>query len=324
MSKTPKKPRKPASLHPRNLHQGRYDFEQLVTALPELEGFVRDNPKGEPTINFADPDAVKYLNKALLLQFYAIQFWDLPAGYLCPPIPGRADYIHSLADLLAQDNGGEIPQGAKVTGVDIGVGANCIYPIIGSHSYGWKFIGSDIDPVSVATAQQICSFNPPLKKQVRIVQQTNSEQFFQNVIKPQQRVSFTLCNPPFHSSAEEAARGSQRKISNLSKAEAPNASANKNSSPALNFGGTSGELWCPGGERAFIKRMIKESLVFADNCLWFTCLVSKQENLNGIYQALKNAKARKVKTIEMAQGQKQSRFVAWTFLTAEERQQWFN
>jgi 23S rRNA (adenine1618-N6)-methyltransferase len=42
-------------------------------------------------------------------------------------------------------------------------------------------------------------------------------------------------------------------------------------------------------------------------------LVSKQENLPFLYQALKKVKAIDVKTIAMAQGQKTSRLLAWRF-----------
>jgi 23S rRNA (adenine1618-N6)-methyltransferase len=45
----------------------------------------------------------------LLISYYDIQKWDIP-HYLCPPIPGRADYIHYIADLLAESNNGIIPK----------------------------------------------------------------------------------------------------------------------------------------------------------------------------------------------------------------------
>jgi 23S rRNA A1618 N6-methylase RlmF len=49
--------------------------------------------------------------------------------YLCPPFLEETDYIHYIADLLASSNNGIIPKHA-VQGLDIGVGANCIYPIM--------------------------------------------------------------------------------------------------------------------------------------------------------------------------------------------------
>ncbi|MCP5854081.1 RlmF-related methyltransferase, partial [Klebsiella pneumoniae] len=84
---------------------------------------------------------------------------DIPADYLCPPIPGRADYIHVAADLLAEDNAGEVPKGAQVRALDIGVGVNCIYPLLGHSDYRWRFLGSDIDPVALASAKAIVQAN---------------------------------------------------------------------------------------------------------------------------------------------------------------------
>ena len=59
--------------------------------------------------------------------------------------------------------------------------------------------------------------------------------------------------------------------------------------------------------------MIQESKEFAKSVKWFSSLVSKKSNLNAIYDALREAKVKEVKTIPMGQGQKISRIVAWTF-----------
>ena len=91
-------------LHPRNRHHQRYDLPALCQAHPDLQGYITLNPLGEQTIDFANPQAVKALNKALLAHFYAVKHWDIPDGFLCPPVPGRADYIHHLADLLAGES----------------------------------------------------------------------------------------------------------------------------------------------------------------------------------------------------------------------------
>ncbi|WP_339892405.1 23S rRNA (adenine(1618)-N(6))-methyltransferase RlmF [Neptuniibacter pectenicola] len=306
------------SLHARNLHRSRYDFEQLCTACPELLPHVYQTPNGQDSINFSDPHAVKLLNQALLKVFYQIAFWDIPAGYLCPPIPGRADYIHYIADLLAESNAGKVPVGANVRGLDVGVGANCIYPIIGSQSYGWQFVGSDIDPVSIAAVNEIVRSNKVMKNKLQCRLQTSSEQIFQDIIMPEERFHFTICNPPFHASLAEARAGNQRKVRNLHRANGTTSDGKE----ALNFGGQGAELWCKGGEIAFVRQMIKESRQYADNVLWFTTLLSKKDNLPAVYQVLKQVNAKKVKTIEMAQGQKISRVVAWSFHTASDREQW--
>ena len=93
-------------MHPRNKHVGRYDFEALTKSVPDLAAFVTLNPLKEQTIDFSNPEAVKALNRALLKTFYGVNRWDIPPGYLCPPVPGRADYIHYTADLLSSTNGG--------------------------------------------------------------------------------------------------------------------------------------------------------------------------------------------------------------------------
>lgn len=301
-------------LHPRNRHRSRYDFPELVKSLPELYPFVAINSHGGESIDFSDPLAVKMLNKALLKHFYEIAIWDIPANYLCPPIPGRADYIHYLADLLALSNNGIVPEGKYVKGLDIGVGANCIYPIIGHQEYGWEFVGSDVDPGAIKSAKAIISANPQLVKVVSCRQQNNKQHIFKGLVKTGELFDFTLCNPPFHASAAEAQSGSQRKLQNLGK--------NKGKETILNFGGQSSELWYEGGEVSFIRKMIEESADIADQCLWFSSLVSKSANLPFIYNALKSADVAEVKTIEMAQGQKISRFVAWTFMDQAEQQSW--
>jgi 23S rRNA (adenine1618-N6)-methyltransferase len=90
----------------------------------------------------------------------------------------------------------------------------------------------------------------------------------------------------------------------------------------LNFSGQNSELWCKGGELGFITQMIYESVKYPMQCLWFTTLVSKKENLKNIYKLLSKVGTAEIKTIDMAQGQKISRIVAWTFLTESHKKNW--
>tara|TARA_Y100000782_G_scaffold89143_1_gene97165 strand:- start:20724 stop:21734 length:1011 start_codon:yes stop_codon:yes gene_type:complete len=307
------------SLHPRNLHRTPYDFDKLCKVSPELTEYVYQTPRGQTSIDFSNSVAVKLLNQALLKLHYNVEFWDIPEGFLCPPIPGRADYLHYIADLLAaESHQRKVPIGAKVCGLDIGTGANCIYPILGSQSYGWHFVASDINPLSIATAEEICKANRALKGKVKCRLQKDEKHIFKGLIKPDDRFYFTLCNPPFHASIEDAQKGNQRKNRNLNRSSGKNIDKH----PTLNFGGQGAELWCKGGEIAFVQQMIKESKRFSNNCLWFTTLVSKKENLPAVYQALKQVGAIDVKTVDMAQGQKISRFVAWSFQEVNTRHGW--
>ena len=303
-----------SSLHPRNLHRNSYDFETLITSVPELKHYVFKNDYDTLTINFSIPKAVRLLNKALLLKYYNVKEWDIPEGNLCPPIPGRADYVHYLADLLAEDNG-KIPMGTSVKGLDIGTGANLVYPLIANYSYGWEMLGTDINPKSLENAQKILESNPDLKENIQLKLQPDSNLIFKNIILSKDRFTFSMCNPPFHESEEDAILGNRRKSNNLRKKKVDKTN--------LNFSGNASELWCEGGEMAFIKKMINESVQFSSQVLWFTSLVSKKDNLHQLTTLLKNLKVPKFKTIDMAQGQKISRILAWSFIPKENRKGWF-
>ncbi|MBA5762964.1 23S rRNA (adenine(1618)-N(6))-methyltransferase RlmF [Vibrio sp. 404] len=316
-----------AGLHKRNAHQGRYDFERLVKALPELAKYVVKNPLGEQTIRFDDPVAVKLLNQALLVEHYGVTQWDIPQGYLCPPIPGRADYVHRVAELLAN----EAPKlnHKLIRALDIGVGANCIYPIVGATQYGWNYVGSDVDLVSVNNANVIAQSNAVLKGKVECRLQSNSRHFFKDIIQPNEFYDVTTCNPPFHASLKEAQQGTERKLNNLYAHKAKRGQltlekqdAKQGKAPTLNFGGQKAELWCPGGEAEFVKNMAFESREFADQVLWFTTLISKKDNVRWLCKSLEKAGAKQAIVVEMSQGQKISRFVAWSFKDKAQREQW--
>jgi 23S rRNA (adenine1618-N6)-methyltransferase len=284
--------------HRRNRHGARYDFPALVKSCPKLAPFVTFHSRGGETIDFANPAAVMMLNCALLMNQYGIEYWAIPPGYLCPPIPGRADYIHHVADLFDENS-------ASAVVLDIGVGANCIYPIIGVAEYGWRFVGSDIDPISVKWANKLVAANRLLAGKVECRLQNSATNIFNGVVKRGEKFDLSICNPPFHASREEAESGTLRKLRNLGDGTA--------TKPVLNFGGQGNELWCQGGELGFVKRMIEQSAEQPQLCRWFTTLVSKQGNLPAIHRALKGVHAKDVRTIEMNYGQKKSRIVAWTF-----------
>lgn len=302
-------------LHIRNKHRYGYDFAKLIKAVPDFSPFVKRNQYGNLSIDFADPDAVRMLNKALLLTYYQLSYWDIPNDYLCPPIPGRADYMHYLADLLAEDNQHIMMTGKKVQVLDIGMGANMIYPIIGRAEYGWSFVGSDINPIAIKVASLITKANSLLKGSVQCRLQKNRSAIFDGIIQPKEFYMLTLCNPPFHASAQAALASTQKKLKNLGKL------GDSKQKTVLNFGGQHMELWCQGGESTFISNMIKESANYKTQCLWFTTLVSKKESLPVIRKHLEAVEAIETKIVPMAQGQKISRFVAWTYFNKAERQQ---
>jgi 23S rRNA (adenine1618-N6)-methyltransferase len=302
-------------VHPRNRHQGHYDFDKLVAALPALSAHVVSSPRGEPTIDFSDPAAVRALNRALLKHHHGVAEWDVPEGFLCPPIPGRSDTIHHAADLLASSNGGVVPRGPAVRVLDVGVGATAIYPIIGNREYGWSFVGTDISDEALASTRRIVEANPELRGAIETRKQTSPPSVLAGVVRPGEEFDLMVCNPPFHASLEEVQAGSARKWRGLGRA--PGADG-----PIRNFGGQGAELWCPGGEVAFVGRLVDESARIGQQVLWFTALVSKESSLYALELKFDDVDATDVHVIEMGQGQKRSRLLAWTYRTESEHGEW--
>ncbi|MGE3608269.1 MAG: 23S rRNA (adenine(1618)-N(6))-methyltransferase RlmF [Bacteriovoracaceae bacterium] len=281
-------------MHPENPHQGRYNFSELKKVCSDLSAHVIKNKLGEDSINFDNPESVRILNKAILKSVYGVSFWELPSQFLCPPIPGRADYIFNISDFF--------PKNKKLHGIDIGVGANCIYPLIGHYQFDWTFVATDISSEALKSSQNIIEKNN-LEKFIELRLQKSSRNIFEGIISANETYDFSLCNPPFHASAEEALVGTERKRRNLGLV----------SKTKLNFGGKSNELWCEGGEKAFVANMILESQKFASNVTWFTSLISKESHLHYLQKKIENVKAKSTKIVQMSQGQKKSRILAWSF-----------
>jgi len=299
--------KKTSELHPNNKHNKGYDFTELYEAFPPLKAFSFVNAYRTETIDFANQKAVKSLNTALLFKYYNVKFWEFPDDNLCPPIPGRVDYIHYLADLLKSSG---ISENAKV--LDIGTGANCIYPLLGNAEYGWQFTGTDIDQKSLEVADLIVK-NNSLEPSIKFLKQTHSTQVLKGILEETDKFSASMCNPPFYGSQEEAMMANTRKLTGL---------GNENDANLRNFGGKQQELWYKGGEKAFLHTYLYESSMFKTRCFWYSSLVSKKENVEGMCDSLKKLNATDIKIIPMHQGNKITRIVAWTFLTEQEQKDW--
>ncbi|MEO6076979.1 MAG: 23S rRNA (adenine(1618)-N(6))-methyltransferase RlmF [Dokdonella sp.] len=295
----------PVGPHPRNRHQGRYNLHALIRALPELAQYVVQR-RGDSTIDFSDQRAVLTLNRALLAQWYGIRRWELPAAALCPGVPGRADLIHYLADLLAEDHDGKPPRGKSVRVLDIGVGASVIYPLIGQAEYGWSFVGTDVSAQALESATRILAANQNAAAAIELRRQLDPLHVFEGIIAVDERFDLSICNPPFHVSAKAVKQASLAKWRKLGEAD-------RDGARGSNFGGIAAELHCNGGELGFIGRMITESAQRKDSVRWYSTLVSQASHLAALRKALQAVAAVDVRQIDMGQGQKQSRVLAWTF-----------
>ena len=282
-------------LHPRNKHSGEYDLETLSKVNLSLKPFVFRNKHNKLTVDFSNYYAVKNLNQALLMHYYQLEYWDIPKGYLTPPVPSRAEYIHRVADLF------ENPMDKKC--LDIGVGANAIYPIVGIVEYNWDFVGADIDDTALKSAEEIANRNPVLIDKIELRKQNQTGHIFQGIVGQDDYFDLVVCNPPFFSSFEEYQKQNRRKNINLKNKDSQNS----------NFKGHSNELWCRGGELSFTSQTIVESVKYKNSFHWFTTLVSQEKHLKSLIKILKKNNPKEIKIIPYNIGNKKSRIVAWRY-----------
>lgn len=288
-------------------HTNNYNFEVLIDNYPKLQPFVLKNKYGNLTINFSEAKAVRALNTAILKTNYGINYWQFDDNNLTPPIPSRAAYIHLLKDLLLSSN---LDGNIKV--LDIGTGANCIYPLLGQSIYNWQFVGSDVNKSSIKQAEKIIAKNQ-LEDEVSIRFQSNPNQIFQGILAKTDTFTLTMCNPPFYKDETEANSATLKKLKGLNQ---------DTNSINRNFSGISNELWYKGGEKAFLHNYLYESSLFKNKCFWYTTLVANKDNIKSMYASLDKLGAKIIKTLPINIGQKKSRVVAWTFLNEDQQKQW--
>lgn len=295
------------TFHPRNLHQGTYDFESLKASYPRLEAFLNTKPDGGQIIDFSDSQAVKALNAAILKHDYGIENWDIPEGYLCPPVPGRADYLHYLSDLLNESNEERTSAGNTTRVLDIGTGANAIYALLGAAIYGWNIVGSEIDKTAIKAAKHTLDHSPHLISKIELRHQKNPKQILEGIIQPGERFDATICNPPFYPGEEAATLANRKKQDKHLKLGL------SYSSKERTFQGKSAELFCEGGERQFIENLITESQSYSGQCKWFTTLVSRQSTLASIQSKLAEVGVADCRIIPMQHGNKYCRIIVWNY-----------
>lgn len=337
-----KRPERP-TIHPKNKYSDNPpDFSVLASLYPSLKPFVFYSRDGRPRIDWTDYNSTRELTRVLLLHDHGLNWW-IPDGQLCPTVPNRSNYIHWIEDLLSSDI---IPKNNNnddiVRGFDIGTGANCIYPLLGASLLGWTFVGSDVTDVAVEWAEKNVKCNQHISELIEIRKVTACQSAISiedsncgesvncenkmdgnatvveeaehlpsssfdppldmnkkysgpplllGVVRDGEKFDFCMCNPPFFETMEEAGLN-----------------------PKTSCGGTPEEMVCPGGEKAFITRIIEDSVVLKESFRWFTSMVGRKVNLKFLTSKLREVGVTIVKTTEFVQGQTCRWGLAWSFV----------
>jgi 23S rRNA (adenine1618-N6)-methyltransferase len=272
-------------MHPENkYYNNKPNFKLLAKKHPEFSKFVYKNKFNSYSINWKNKDAVKELCKTLLKEDFKIEYWDIPDGYLIPTITSRLNYLYWIKDLL-QDS-------KRFDGIDIGTGANLIYPLLGNKIFKSKFVATDINEDSLKIAKEIITRNC-LDNEIKLVLQKNEENIFEGVISENDQFGFSMCNPPYFVIEEDV------------KQENPNTDCQYNEK----------EVYCRGGEYRFINNMIRESKVYKYNIIWFTTLVGKKKNYDLLLKLIKSDREiEDVRCTTFYQGKLARWGLAWTYL----------
>ncbi|ORY98086.1 hypothetical protein BCR43DRAFT_563402 [Syncephalastrum racemosum] len=276
--------------HSRNIYANKpLDFEILVKEFPALEPFITVH-KNRLQFDFLNADGQRALTKALLKRDFGLSV-KLPHDRLCPPVPNRLDYILWVEDILHET----LPGKKSYKGIDIGVGASCIYPLLGcARNKDWSFLGTETDTVSYKYAQKNVKRN---NMDDRIKIKFNNDRT--SVLTPEKDTSydFCMCNPPFYASQQEIDDAADAK-------ELP---------PYAICTGSASEMITQGGEYSFIETMINQSLDYKDHITWFTSLIGRKKTIKPLLAILKEKGIENYAVRDFCLGKTKRWAIAWSF-----------
>ncbi|PFH53327.1 hypothetical protein AMATHDRAFT_79160, partial [Amanita thiersii Skay4041] len=285
-------------MHYRNPYQRPLDFFALAEVYSPLKPHLRQlvNIPGCYTIDFFNNDSQRRLTEALLYRDYGLTI-SLPNNRLCPPVPNRLNYILWLQDIArAHDRFIDTLKG-DVYGIDVGTGASAIYPLLGCKTDSrWNFFATEIDDVSYCYARQNVEANR-LGDRICLVKTTAPDPILLPLEDPTRLFDFTMCNPPFYTSKEEIMHSSK------AKELPPNAICN----------GAEVEMITPGGELAFVGRIIEESKKYITRCKWYTSMLGKLSSVAELVKLLRQNEIVNYALAEFVQGQTRRWAIAWSF-----------
>lgn len=240
------------------------DFLTLIKEFPELKKYIlKQNEDNEEEFQFdwSNNELSLLMDKSILNYYFNIKYYDIPKGFLIPPIPSRINYINlinSIITKLIKDI--DIK---NIIGIDIGTGANIIYPILGYSIYKWKFICTEINKEAYNNAKLILQKNN-LENNINIIKQNNKDNIFISILNRENKYIFSMCNPPYYNYENEIKLEDKKRDNEY------------------NFD----EIYYKNGEYGFFQRYFEESICYKNNVFLYTILIGKKINAENIYDKL--------------------------------------
>ncbi|WFD32563.1 23S rRNA (adenine(1618)-N(6))-methyltransferase [Malassezia sp. CBS 17886] len=318
-------------MHPRNPYVQPPDFAALARHDAALRPFVGAFP-----FPFDSADAMRALTRALLAQDFGVRV-ELLSDRLCPTIPSRLNYILWIEDIMDAWSPFEPGPSARAPrsyarGLDVGTGSIAVYALLAcARNPHWCMVGTDVDRVATAHAARVVqgtslrgraelgdeertavglrrqkrargaprAADPPhpalrnLHQRITLVERAPSDPLLD--VDRTAPFHFSMCNPPFYASLEERAAAAAAKREPHSTCEAADA-----------------ELYTPGGEAAFVLRMVDESVQLQGHIGWYTTMLGKLSSVAQVVTRIKR-ETDNYGVTEFVQGRTRRWGVAWSF-----------
>lgn len=160
----------------------------------------------------------------------------------------------------------------------------------------WHFLGTEINQRSVEIANKNIYKNH-LEKQITIKYNSDPNKIF--LLEKDKNYTFSMCNPPFYSSQEEIDQGL----------------LNKELEPSAICTGSDNEMITKGGEFAFIKFMVMESLELQEQIHWYTSMVGLKRTIRPLVRLLNDQGITNYIVTNFTQGKTVRWAIAWSFHT---------
>ena len=314
------------------------NFEELARRYPDEFGVtlrdvqqIQHNARGTKA-TFSSCVTQEFsvaLTRGLLHMYLNVRLPQLPTHHLCPPVPNRLFYLHWIhTELLSQeqqvcrdDQQRQISRSNGKVGLDLGVGASCIYPLLAARVFNDRMIGSDVNVEALQLAQANVDANQlqhqihllhvlpshaqepstplggPLQRTLDAIQTSKQQAFSLS-----SGLDFVMTNPPFYdpNSMEE----------DQETAQAP---------PRIGDGRARTNMTMlegsyPQGEVGFVVDVLVDSLRARTSSRWFSSMLGKKTSLIFVTKLLTHLLGpAHIQSTEYGPGQYTRWFVAWTF-----------
>eukprot|EP01135_Chromosphaera_perkinsii_P007234 Nk52_evm42s745 gene=Nk52_evmTU42s745 len=293
-------------------------FVELAASYPRLQEKLQKGAgeRNRPWLDLEDDETLRVLTEATFRVLFHLTV-KVPQGNLIPRIPARMTYVHFIRSLLeATATPPGLGSPISRVGIDIGTGPLCVYALLGRACAGWKFVGADVDPQSLANARRVLDENNIGEGEILLVQNPPGR-FVAPAVEVLGKASgemggersladFCMCNPPFFESFEE-------QVGTYSRKRPPGMRGERDHCVA-----TKGELLHDGGEIEFIMGIYRESVRLGGKVMWYTSLVGKKKSLNYLREFLSGSEAafdgvRIIVEGALKQGRTSRWVIGWSF-----------